>query len=99
MLLRLTRRGVGRDHATHFVYGAEPGVHFQNARARSNGRLVAALSTRLSCGSIPVCSQAIRRPQAIETQNDGNHIHSVWRDFNGDFGRDLLRDHLVAVAH
>ena len=22
------------------------------------------------------------------TQNDGNHIHSVWRDFNGDFGRD-----------
>ncbi len=24
-------------------------------------------------------------------QNDGNHIHSVWRDFDGDFGRDLLR--------
>ena len=24
------------------------------------------------------------------TQNNGNHIHSVWRDFNGDFGRDLL---------
>jgi len=33
------------------------------------------------------------------TQNDGNHIHSVWRDFNGDFGRDLLREHLQAVAH
>lgn len=33
------------------------------------------------------------------TQNDGNHIHSVWRDFNGDFGRDLLREHLRAVAH
>jgi len=28
------------------------------------------------------------------TQNDGNHIHSVWRDFNGDFGRDILREHL-----
>ncbi len=28
------------------------------------------------------------------TQNDGNHVHSVWRDFNGDFGRDLLREHL-----
>ena len=28
------------------------------------------------------------------TQDDGNHIHSVWRDFNGDFGRDLLRDHI-----
>jgi hypothetical protein len=33
------------------------------------------------------------------TQNDGNHIHSVWRDFEGDFGRDLLRDHLKSVAH
>ena len=33
------------------------------------------------------------------TQNNGNHIHSVWRDFNGDFGRDLLRDHLKQVAH
>lgn len=27
------------------------------------------------------------------TQNDGNHIHTVWRDFNGDFGRDLLKQH------
>jgi hypothetical protein len=33
------------------------------------------------------------------TQNDGNHIHSVWRDFNGDFGRDLLREHLKNTAH
>lgn len=32
------------------------------------------------------------------TQNNGNHVHSVWRDFNGDFGRDLLREH-VAAAH
>ncbi len=32
-------------------------------------------------------------------QNDGNHIHSVWRDFNGDFGRDLLREHLKSVPH
>jgi hypothetical protein len=28
------------------------------------------------------------------TQNNANHIHSVWRDFQGDFGRDLLREHL-----
>jgi hypothetical protein len=33
------------------------------------------------------------------TQNDGNHIHSVWRDFDGDFGRDLLREHLRTVQH
>jgi hypothetical protein len=32
-------------------------------------------------------------------QNNGNHVHSVWRDFNGDFGRDFLREHLKAVAH
>jgi hypothetical protein len=28
-----------------------------------------------------------------DTQNDANHIHSVWRDFDGDFGRDLLKEH------
>ncbi|HLG56932.1 MAG TPA: DUF3500 domain-containing protein [Vicinamibacterales bacterium] len=33
------------------------------------------------------------------TQNDGNHVHSVWRDFAGDFGRDLLRDHLKTATH
>ncbi len=26
-------------------------------------------------------------------QNNANHIHSVWRDFDGDFGRDLLKEH------
>jgi hypothetical protein len=32
------------------------------------------------------------------TQGKGNHVHSVWRDFKGDFGRDLLREH-IKVAH
>ncbi len=27
------------------------------------------------------------------TQDNANHIHSVWRDFEGDFGMDVLRDH------
>jgi hypothetical protein len=27
------------------------------------------------------------------TQNNANHIHAVWRDFNGDFGLDLLKAH------
>jgi len=27
------------------------------------------------------------------TQNNANHIHLVWRDFDGDFGRDLIREH------
>jgi hypothetical protein len=33
------------------------------------------------------------------SQNEGNHVHSIWRDFNGDFGRDLLREHLKAATH
>jgi len=27
------------------------------------------------------------------TQNNANHIHCVWRDFKGDFGRDILQKH------
>ncbi len=30
------------------------------------------------------------------TQNDGNHIHAVWRDFGRDFGPDVLREHIRA---
>jgi TonB family protein len=33
------------------------------------------------------------------TQNNANHIHSVWRDFNGDFGEDLLREHYRTTQH
>ena len=41
------------------------------------------------------------------SQDGGNHIHTVWRDFTGDFGRelpakgafgrDLLRDHYASA--
>ena len=34
-----------------------------------------------------------------DTQNNANHIHSVWRDFDGDFGRDLLREHYQSTPH
>ena len=27
------------------------------------------------------------------TQGGANHVHAVWRDFDGDFGRDLLKAH------
>jgi hypothetical protein len=33
------------------------------------------------------------------TQNQANHIHTVWRDFEGDFGRDLLREHYRSTPH
>ena len=33
------------------------------------------------------------------TQNDANHVHTVWRDFAGDFGRDLLKEHYAHHAN
>lgn len=33
------------------------------------------------------------------TQNNANHIHTVWRDFEHDFGEDLLREHYDRVPH
>jgi hypothetical protein len=31
--------------------------------------------------------------ECANVQNNANHIHAVWRDFDGDFGRDLLGEH------
>ena len=33
------------------------------------------------------------------TQDNANHIHTVWRDFNGDFGLDLIREHYHNSHH
>ena len=35
------------------------------------------------------------------TQNQANHIHTVWRDFDGDWGADLLKEHYATspAAH
>lgn len=33
------------------------------------------------------------------TQNEANHIHAVWRDFENDFGDDILRRHYQQVPH
>ncbi len=33
------------------------------------------------------------------TQNNANHIHCVWRDFNGDWGEDLLAEHYHNSPH
>ncbi len=32
-------------------------------------------------------------------QNQGNHVHAVWRDFSGDFGADLLEEHYKKSPH
>lgn len=31
--------------------------------------------------------------EAANTQNNANHVHTTWRDFEGDFGRDILAEH------
>jgi Protein of unknown function (DUF3500) len=33
------------------------------------------------------------------TQSNANHIHTVWRDFKGDFGADLLKEHYHNTKH
>lgn len=33
--------------------------------------------------------------EAANSQNDANHIHTTWRAFDRDFGRDLLREHYL----
>ncbi len=32
-------------------------------------------------------------------QNDANHVHATWRDFDGDFGIDLLAEHYKNYPH
>ena len=34
-----------------------------------------------------------------QTQDNANHIHTVWRDLENDFGEDLLRQHYEEVPH
>ena len=33
------------------------------------------------------------------SQNNANHIHVVWREFKGDFGRDLIGEHYHNELH
>lgn len=33
------------------------------------------------------------------TFGEANHIHTVWRDFMGDFGKDLIKEHYVQSSH
>jgi hypothetical protein len=46
---------------------------------------------------------AIKGPRFLieydNTQNNANHIHSVWRDFTNDWGEDLLAAHYATTHH
>jgi hypothetical protein len=37
--------------------------------------------------------------ECANTQNDANHIHTTWREFEGDFGRDLMKEHYDQHRH
>ena len=37
--------------------------------------------------------------EAANSQNNANHIHTVWRDHKGDFGRDALSEHYRDDTH
>lgn len=45
----------------------------------------------------------IQTPQFLfeydNTQNNANHVHTVWRQFDGDFGEDLLLKHYQTSKH
>ena len=46
--------------------------------------------------AIPTTGACTARSRSIEydnTQNNANHIHSVWHDLTSNWGRDLLREH------
>lgn len=37
--------------------------------------------------------------ESANVQNEANHIHAAWRDFTGDFGRDILGEHFKDGSH
>jgi Protein of unknown function (DUF3500) len=41
-------------------------------------------------------SSAVFLIEYDNTQNGANHTHTVWRDYEGDFGLDMLGDHIKA---
>lgn len=37
--------------------------------------------------------------EAANSQNGANHVHTTWREFDGDFGRDVLGEHYRGKDH
>jgi Protein of unknown function (DUF3500) len=86
------------------LIGAYTGLMTDDLAAERMRRLAAAGTDRITFAwSGPTAKGAkhyyrVQGPTFLieydNTQNDGNHIHAVWRDFQGDFGKDVLREHL-----
>ena len=90
------RRGLHRPRARR-VGSAVPGARARGPRRRpaSRGRAGRREGTAYY--------YRIHGPRILieldNTQNDANHVHSVWRDPVNDFGRDDLRAHYAAGVH
>ena len=57
-------------------------------------------SYRLTSKSYISYFRILTNEYLIEYDNQGgNHIHAAWRDFEGDFGRDLIKQHLTKENH
>jgi Protein of unknown function (DUF3500) len=35
----------------------------------------------------------------VNEQNNANHVHAAWRDFDGDYGRDVIAEHRLQYPH
>ena len=59
------------------------------------------LATLTVTGALGTASNGVIDLNETVTQNNANHVHSVWRDFEGDFGEDLLKRHYetATAAH
>jgi hypothetical protein len=84
------------------IYAAsfEPGLaQARLARAKQGGLEALAFAWAGSTAKGKPHYYRIQGPAVLieydASQNDSNHIHTVWRDFKGDFGRDLLREHYL----
>ena len=76
------RPELAQDHLDEILAGGGKGLHFAWAGGSERGQ--------------PHYYRIHGQTFVIEydnTQNNANHIHTVWRDFDGDFGLDLLGEH------
>ncbi|MEE3331315.1 MAG: DUF3500 domain-containing protein [Myxococcota bacterium] len=72
-----------------------PGVHFAYSGVASDA------SIGLRAGD-PLYYRVQGAPFLIEfddTSSEANHVHVVWRELNGDFGRDVLAEHYLEGGH
>ena len=53
--------------------------------------------------ALPLLRSGLSAPTFLieydNTQNDANHVHCVWREFEGDWGRDMLAEHYRTAPH